>query len=244
MRNVATREDLADEVAWVRFSELSWTHDSQGFFYSRYPEPPKHKVLEAALSGQAVYYHRLGTPQSDDQLIYQRTRPSRRGSSTRRSATTAAMCFSRRIAAPTTTTSCTSSISNAPHRRGLRHRSGRSSKRSTRSSRRSATTDRASTSAAIRDAPNRCVIAIDLEDPDPRSWKVVVPEQAEPIEHARVVGGRIIVHQLVDVQSRLRVMGLDGQSSSEIALPARWLDCRDPRPHAICTNCGSCSAHH
>src|SRR5688572_8298941 len=73
VRNVATRRDLADEIAWVRFSELSWTHDSQGFFYSRYPEPPKHKVLEAALSSQAVYYHRLGTPQSDDRLIYQRT---------------------------------------------------------------------------------------------------------------------------------------------------------------------------
>ena len=54
VRSVATHEDLADEVAWVRFSELAWTHDSQGFFYSRYPEPPKQKVLEAALSGQAV----------------------------------------------------------------------------------------------------------------------------------------------------------------------------------------------
>ena len=72
VRNVAGGKDLADEVRWVRFSGLSWTHDSKGFFYSRYPEPPKHKVLEAALSGQAVYYHRLGTPQSEDQLIYQR----------------------------------------------------------------------------------------------------------------------------------------------------------------------------
>ena len=49
-------------MAWVRFSALSWTHDSAGFFYSRYPEPPAGKVLEAALSGQAVYYHRIGTP--------------------------------------------------------------------------------------------------------------------------------------------------------------------------------------
>ena len=72
IRNVATGEDLADTIAWVRFSDLSWTHDSAGFFYSRYPEPPAGKVLEAALSGQAVYYHRVGTPQSDDVLIYQR----------------------------------------------------------------------------------------------------------------------------------------------------------------------------
>ena len=44
----------------------------EGFFYSRYPEPPQDKVLEAALSGQALYYHRVGTPQSEDRLIYER----------------------------------------------------------------------------------------------------------------------------------------------------------------------------
>ena len=72
VRSIAGGNDLADEVSWVRFSELSWTHDSKGFFYSRYPEPPKGKVLEAALTGHAVYYHRVGTPQSNDLLIYQR----------------------------------------------------------------------------------------------------------------------------------------------------------------------------
>ena len=56
----------------MRFSDISWTKDSKGFFYSRYPEPPKNKVLEAALSGQALYYHRVGTPQSADRLIYER----------------------------------------------------------------------------------------------------------------------------------------------------------------------------
>jgi hypothetical protein len=40
---------------------ISWTKDAKGFYYSRYPEPPKGKVLEAALSGHALYYHRVGT---------------------------------------------------------------------------------------------------------------------------------------------------------------------------------------
>ena len=59
-----TGKDLADEVRWMRFSGISWTKDAKGFFYSRYPEPPKGKVLEAALSGHTLYYHRVGTPQS------------------------------------------------------------------------------------------------------------------------------------------------------------------------------------
>src|SRR5256714_7931998 len=72
VRDIATRRDLKDIVKWMRFSGLSWTKDAKGFFYSRYPEPPAGKALQAALSGQALYYHRLGTPQSEDRLIYER----------------------------------------------------------------------------------------------------------------------------------------------------------------------------
>src|SRR5258708_2562555 len=72
VRDIDSGKDLPDEVRWMRFSGISWTNDSKGFFYSRFPEPPKGKSLEAALSGQAIYYHRIGTPQSKDVLIYDR----------------------------------------------------------------------------------------------------------------------------------------------------------------------------
>src|SRR5262245_18904563 len=72
VRDIEKGQELSDEIKWMRFSDISWTNDSKGFFYSRYPEPPKDKVLEAALSDQALYYHRLGTPQSEDKLIYSR----------------------------------------------------------------------------------------------------------------------------------------------------------------------------
>ena len=72
VREVDANKDLSDDVKWMRFSEISWTQDSKGFFYSRYPEPPKGRVMEAALSGHALYYHRVGTPQSQDTLVYER----------------------------------------------------------------------------------------------------------------------------------------------------------------------------
>jgi prolyl oligopeptidase len=72
VRRLSTGQDQSDVIKWMRFSGISWTKDSKGFFYSRFPEPPAGKVLEAALSGQALYYHRVGTPQSEDRLIYER----------------------------------------------------------------------------------------------------------------------------------------------------------------------------
>jgi len=70
--DIQGRRDLDDRVCWMRFSELAWTHDSQGFFYSRFPEPPPGKALEAALANHALYYHRLGTPQDEDRLVFAR----------------------------------------------------------------------------------------------------------------------------------------------------------------------------
>ncbi|MDA3912964.1 prolyl oligopeptidase family serine peptidase [Oleiagrimonas sp.] len=69
--DVKGKHPLDDTVRWVKFSGLSWTHDSKGFFYSRYPEPPKgEKAISQAVVHQKLYYHTLGTPQSGDKLIF------------------------------------------------------------------------------------------------------------------------------------------------------------------------------
>jgi prolyl oligopeptidase len=72
VRDINTKTDLEDHLKWIKFSGASWTHDHQGFFYSRYDEPNENKKLEDTNYYQKLYYHRLGTPQSEDQLIYER----------------------------------------------------------------------------------------------------------------------------------------------------------------------------
>ncbi|BBD61944.1 peptidase S9 prolyl oligopeptidase [Nostoc sp. HK-01] len=72
VRDVATGKDLADHLQWIKFSGASWTTDNQGFFYSRYNEPNSKTQLEDVNYYQKLYYHKLGTPQSEDILIYQR----------------------------------------------------------------------------------------------------------------------------------------------------------------------------
>ena len=72
VRDINTKEDLSDHLKWVKFSGASWTHDHQGFYYSRYDQPQDGKPLEEINYFQKLYYHHLGTDQSEDTLIYER----------------------------------------------------------------------------------------------------------------------------------------------------------------------------
>jgi prolyl oligopeptidase len=73
VRDVDRGRDLSDCLRWVKFSQAAWTHDGQGFFYSRYDEPRAGRPLEEENFYQKLYYHRLGTPQSEDELVHQRS---------------------------------------------------------------------------------------------------------------------------------------------------------------------------
>jgi prolyl oligopeptidase len=213
-----TLRDLPDEVKWMRFSGISWTSDNKGFFYSRYPEPPAGKVLEAALSGQAVYYHRVGTPQAQDTLVYERkdlptwfiggvvtedgkylliTMSKGSDNNNRLYYADLGNPLAPAIGAPIkplveTDDAEFSPIGNAGPVIFVR---------------------------SDKDAPNRKVLAIDVRNPAPSAWKTVVPERKEAIENVARIGGRIVAQYLVDVQSRLEMFDGAGKALGQIALP-------------------------
>ena len=218
VRDLSSGKDLPDLEKWMRFSGLSWTKDSKGFFYSRFPEPPAGKVLEAALSGQALYYHRVGTPQSDDRLIYERkdmptwfvggfvTEEGRyllvtiaQGSDNKNRLYAADLGdpMQPNVTAPITPVVETDDAEYSP-------------------------IGNEGSVIYLRsdlDAPNRRVVAVDLKQRDKSAWKTVVAERPQAIESATVAGGRIVAEYLVDVQSRLMLFGLDGSAAGEIKLP-------------------------
>ena len=72
IREIETGRDLEDHLQWVKFSGASWSPDSTGFLYSRYDEPAEGLAYKGPNYYHKLYYHRLGTAQSEDQLIYQR----------------------------------------------------------------------------------------------------------------------------------------------------------------------------
>ncbi|MGH9199323.1 MAG: S9 family peptidase, partial [Acidimicrobiia bacterium] len=196
VRDIASGKDLPDEVRWMRFSSISWTNDNKGFFYSRYPEPPKNKVLEAALSGHALYYHRIGTPQSQDTLVYERkdlpawiidgnvTEDGRyllvmmfEGAENKNSLYYADLgrADAPKIGAPVRPLMKLNDAEYWP-------------------------IGNKGTTLYLRsdkDAPNRKIIAVDLLNPEARAWKTIVPERKEAIENVAVIGGRIVTQYLV-----------------------------------------------
>ena len=70
--DVETGKLLEDEIKWVKFSGAAWTTDNRGFFYGRYDEPPAGAAFQKTNLNQKVYYHRIGTAQSQDVLVYKR----------------------------------------------------------------------------------------------------------------------------------------------------------------------------
>ena len=72
VRDVETGTDLTDEVHWVKFSSVAWLPDNSGFFYSRYSEPDDGSELIGTNENQRMYFHRIGTEQSEDELIIER----------------------------------------------------------------------------------------------------------------------------------------------------------------------------
>jgi prolyl oligopeptidase len=73
VREVETGKDRPDLVDWVKFSNASWKKDRSGFFYSRYDKPDEKNKLRSQVYNHKLFFHTLGTPQSQDKLIYERT---------------------------------------------------------------------------------------------------------------------------------------------------------------------------
>jgi len=218
VRDLTDGKDLPDEVHWMRFSNIAWTKDSRGFFYSRYPEPPKNKVLEAALSGHAVYYHRVGTPQSQDTLVYERkdlprwvidalvTEDGRyllitmaEGAENKNRLYFADLGDPKapKISAPIKVLFESDDAEYAPLGNSGSTVFVRSDK----------------------NAPNRFVAAIDLGHPGPPVMKTIVAERKEAIENVAIIGGKLVAQYLVDVQSKLVLFDLSGAPAGEVALP-------------------------
>lgn len=221
VRSVDTGKDAPDVIRWVKFSEASWTKDDAGFFYSRYPAPQAgagNGRTFSALEHQRVYYHRLGEPESADRLIYERADEPQwfvNGATTEDGRylilTTA------RGASPENLLSFVDLVDpRAPHVSGpivplVANWDAEYSVVGNHGPVLFVLTN--------LNAPRRRIVAIDTRAPAAANWKTVVPQGADTIQAAALVGGRLVVQTMHDASSRLAIFGEDGTPHGDIALP-------------------------
>ena len=213
VKNIATGEDTADHLQWIKFSGASWTKDNQGFFYSRYDEPNEQTKLEDVNYYQKLYYHRLGATQAEDQLIYHRPDQKEWGFSG--SVTedgkyliisvwlgtdSKNLVFYQDLQQPDS--EVIELISEFEASYGVIDNDGDTFWLQT-----------------DLDAPRGRVIAINLNHPDKANWQEIIPEASETLEAVGLLNNQFVADYLQDARSQIKIYDLDGTFIREVELP-------------------------
>jgi prolyl oligopeptidase len=211
---LATRKTLPDTVSWVKVSGAAWHGD--GFYYSRYPAPAPGHEKASINENHQVYFHRIGTPQAQDRLVYEDRANLQRFH-------TIATTDDERFAVLSISERGKGKDGNALFVHDLLAPDGAFVP--------VVPTIADDTFTAIDNvgskllvftnarAPNGRVVLIDPARPQESNWETVIAERPEAIENVTSAGGRLFVTYLKDVTTRAYVFGLDGTAEGEVPLP-------------------------
>ncbi|HEX4586140.1 MAG TPA: prolyl oligopeptidase family serine peptidase [Burkholderiaceae bacterium] len=213
VRDVASGHDLSDEIHWAKFTDPSWMRNGSGFYYTGYEPPVDHDPLKAVNEYHKLYFHRLGTPQSQDRLVYERRdRPdwfigarvtddgrylvlsAQKGTEEKNTLLFQDLARPQApvVAIVEEPRAAFDFIGNRADVFYLRTDDG---------------------------AARYRIIAVSLRNPQPSHWKTIVPETPDTLVGATLVGGQLIARYLKDAQSRVRRFDLKGVALGDVALP-------------------------
>jgi prolyl oligopeptidase len=212
--SIADGKVLPDELTWVKFGAASWSHDDKGFYYSRFPQPKEGEAFQATSLNQKLYYHRLGTPQAEDVLVYER--PDRPRWTIGGHVTNDGRYLLIDVGDGTT------SGRNRIYLRDLKEANGGLLPLIDNFHSRNFFIDNVGPVFFFQTdlgAPNGKVVAIDPEHSSKDNWKEVIPQAAEKLNSASLVGGQLIAEYLKDAHSQVKLFNLQGEPIRELELP-------------------------
>jgi len=213
VRDVQSAQDQSDLIKWVKFSGASWTKDGQGFFYSRYDEPTEDTKLTKANYFHKLYYHRLGTPQAEDKLVYHR--PDHKDWN-----------FGGAVTDDGRYLIITASQGTDPKNRVLYQDLQQPDSPVI-----ELLMDFDADYTFIDNdgpvfwfktdlkAPRHRLIAIDTTKPERANWKEIIPEANETLGGVNAINNQFVCVYLKDAHSQVKIFGLDGAFVREIPLP-------------------------
>ncbi|WP_082439591.1 MULTISPECIES: prolyl oligopeptidase family protein [unclassified Massilia] len=213
VRDVDTGKDLDDHIQWVKFSSTAWTRDGKGFFYSRYDEPKEATKLADVNYFQKLYYHKLGTPQAADVLVYDRPDEKEWGFGA------------------TTTDDGRYLLIHATKGTAHKYRifykdlSKPASPVVPLIDNFDAAYDFIDNVGPVfyfvtdRKASRQRIVAIDIRKPQEANWSTIVPESRQTLQSAHLINGQLVAEYLADARSVVKLTDLKGKALREIALP-------------------------
>ena len=212
VRRVEDGMDLEDKIEWVKFSGASWDKETQGFYYSRY-DVPEGDALKQANYFHKLYYHKMGTPQSEDRLILERPDQKEWGFDGQvtedgryliiyvwHGTASENGVFYLDLADPSS--DVVELLPDFDAEYVLVGNDGPKFYFKTDQS-----------------APQNRMIAIDIDNPAPEFWKELIPEDPDKLEFAYYVGGRFICTYLHHAAHQVRFFKTDGTPDGELELP-------------------------
>ena len=215
VREVATGEDLPDLVRWSKFSTAAWRKDGSGFYYGRYPEPTEGDALSGVNKNHTVYFHRLGTPQADDEVVY--ARPDRPDWSLGAVVTDDGrflLVYQHEGTDP-------------KNRVFLRELGSEDGAIGPFLDAFDADYEVVGNDGDVfyvktdKDAPRYRLVAIDRRSPQPAAWKELIAQDPDRgvLASVTMIGERFVAVGLRDAHHVLRIHGKDGSVEREVALP-------------------------
>ncbi|MEH2152867.1 prolyl oligopeptidase family serine peptidase [Nostoc sp.] len=213
VRDVETGEDLQDHLKWIKFSGASWTHDNQGFFYSRYDEPNEKTQLEDVNYYQKLYYHQLGKPQSEDVLIYHRPDQKEWGFSGGVTEDGHYLIISIWLGTDSKNLVFSKDLTN-PDAEVVELINQFEADYSF--------IDNDDSVFYFRtdlNAPRGRVIAIDTKNHAPENCQEIIPQSAETLESVGILNNQFVADYLKDAHSQIKIFDLKGAFIQEVELP-------------------------
>lgn len=213
IRDVVSGVDRTDLLEWIKFSTPEWSADNSGIYYSTYPKPEGQNVLTASNYYNKVYYHRLGTKQSEDQLIYERKDQPEWGFGSWTSEDGAYLLIDARKGTAT---------EHLVFHKDLKAKDGKVSPLITEFTGDFEALGNRGSVVYFRTtdgAPKGRIVAIDVKNPAKANWKTIVGENADVLENAAWSAGHLFCVYIHDVKSAVRIHALDGKFVREVKLP-------------------------
>ncbi|GGW57669.1 prolyl oligopeptidase [Winogradskyella epiphytica] len=208
--NTENKEIVEDTLVDIKFSGMSW-YKNEGFYYSSY-DKPEGSELSAKTDQHKVYYHKLGTKQSEDKLIYGGTEDEKHRY------IYAGVTEDNRylVITPRVSTSGNKlyikdlTKANAPLVEILEHTDSDSNIIENVGSKLYIMTN--------LDAPNQRIVTVDASNPSPENWVDVIPE-TENVLTPSTAGGYFFANYMVDAVSKVKQYDYDGKLIREVELP-------------------------